>query len=57
MNCPNCGSSDIEILDIYDTDKSCGSYVEEGNAICDNCNNEFDFRKTYDLIINHIEYK
>lgn len=55
MKCPECKSDNIEELDIYDTETCDDAYIEKGNAICNDCDTEFDFVKTHKLILTDVK--
>lgn len=51
MKCKDCGSTNIEVLDIYDRDVyvNTGKLIDRGNAVCNDCDCEFDFVNTYKI--------
>ena len=57
LKCKECGSVNVEILDIYDRDVyvNTGQLIDRGSAICSECDCEFDFINTYKIELEKSE--
>lgn len=57
MKCKDCGSANIEVLDIYDRDvyMKTEKLIDRGNAVCNECDCEFDFVNTYKIELTKSE--
>ena len=57
LNCKDCGSTNIEVLDVYDRDVyvNTGQLIDRGNAVCNDCDCEFDFVNTYRIELTKSE--
>lgn len=57
LKCKECGSVNVEILDIYDRDAyvNTGQLIDRGNAICNECDCEFNFINTYKVELEKSE--
>lgn len=57
MKCKDCGSTNVEVLDIFDRDVyvNTGQLIDRGDTVCNDCDCEFDFINTYKIELTKSE--